>query len=83
MATTSTWFQKIRRADVLPTFFGWTPGLRRLVAGRVLTCGCLVGVYETHGAAILEVVDACGPACSRADHAPNAVLNRIGVARPA
>jgi len=29
------------------TLFGWTPGLRQIVAGRVLDCGCLAGLYET------------------------------------
>jgi hypothetical protein len=34
----------------LRTFFGWSPGLRIGLAGRVLPCGCLVGSYETwHG----------------------------------
>jgi hypothetical protein len=57
------------------TFLGWTPGLRSLVAGRVLGCGCLVGAYETRAGAIIEVLDACGPVCPHAGHRQNAVLN--------
>ena len=59
----------------VPTFLGWTPGLRSLVAGRVLTCGCLVGVYQTRAGAILDVLDARGPACPHADHECNAILD--------
>lgn len=59
----------------VPTFFGWTPGLRSLVAGHLLSCGCLVGVYLTSAGAILEVLDACGPACPHADHKENAILD--------
>lgn len=57
------------------TFLGWTPGLRSLVSGRALTCGCLVGVYETRAGSILEVVDARGPACPHAGHHRNAILH--------
>jgi hypothetical protein len=59
----------------VPTFLGWTPGLRSVVAGHVLSCGCLVGVYETRAGAILEVLDARGPDCPHAGHQPNAILD--------
>lgn len=58
----------------VPTFLGWTPGLRSLVAGRLLTCGCLVGVYQTRAGAILEILDACGPACPHPGHQQNSVI---------
>jgi hypothetical protein len=64
-----------RRAAKVPTFFGWTPGLRGVVRGHVLACGCLVGVYETRTGAILEVVDGCGPECTQAGHQLNTVLD--------
>jgi hypothetical protein len=39
------------------TVLGWTPGLRRIVAGRVLPCGCLVGVYERWTGGCVEILD--------------------------
>lgn len=60
----------------VPTFLGWTPGLRRPVAARVLACGCHVGVYETRGGAILEILDVRGSTCAHAGHLRNVVLNR-------
>ena len=47
-----------------------SPGMRLLrgLAGRVLPCGCLVGVYETYGGGIVTTIDACGPACNHATH---------------
>jgi len=59
-----------------PTLFGWTPGLRSLVAGRVLGCGCLIGLYETQIGDLIEIIDAVGPACPHSSH----VLNRVGEA---
>jgi hypothetical protein len=61
------------RVKTVPTFFGWTPGLRSLVAGRVLNCGCLIGLYETRAGALIEVLDARGPACQDRTHVCNAV----------
>lgn len=46
-----------------PTFFGWTPGLRHLVSGRLLACGCLVGLYETWDRSFVEIVDSIVEPC--------------------
>ena len=56
------------------TVFGWTPGLRRLVQGRVCSCGCLVGLYETSGGRHVEIVDCVGLKCD-AGHKNNIVIN--------
>jgi hypothetical protein len=37
----------------------------RGVSGKVLDCGCLVGVYETYGGRVVHVVDAVGEGCTR------------------
>ena len=39
------------------TVLGWTPGLRDLIAGHVLPCGCLVGVYEVWIGECVEILD--------------------------
>ena len=40
--------------------------LLRGLTGRVLPCGCLVGVYETYGGKVVGSIDARGAACD--DH---------------
>ncbi len=57
------------------TFWGWTPGIERLVAGKVLACGCLVGAYDTRAGQRVEIVDAKALNCDNPDHVPNFVLN--------
>jgi len=42
--------------------------LLRGVAGKVLACGCLVGVYETYEGRIVRTIDARGVACELPDH---------------
>jgi hypothetical protein len=37
----------------------------RGVSGRVLACGCLVGVYETYSGEIVATIDARGERCPR------------------
>ena len=56
-----------------PTFFGWTPGLRHLVSGRLLACGCLVGLYETWDRSFVEIVDSIVEPCG-VGHDVNHVL---------
>ena len=61
--------------------------LLRGVAGRVLECGCLVGVYETYGGRIVATVDARGASCAQQSHRLHAVLPdwrsaRTGDAKP-
>lgn len=63
--------QKPRRAV---TIGGWTPGIRALVGGRLLPCGCLTGLYETSSQELAEIVDAAGSHCA-SGHLTNAVLS--------
>lgn len=57
------------------TIFGWTPGLRRLVSGHCLDCGCLIGVYETKSAALVTIIDHLAPQCTVSAHTVNLVLD--------
>jgi hypothetical protein len=56
------------------TIGGWTPGIRALVGGRLLPCGCLTGRYETSSQELAEIVDAAGSHCA-SGHRTNAVLS--------
>ena len=38
---------------------------RRGVSSRVLSCGCLVGLYETYDETVVAVVDVSDPGCAR------------------
>jgi hypothetical protein len=46
----------------------------RGLSGRVLTCGCLVGVYETYDGVVVATIDARGQACPDAEHRLHAVV---------
>ena len=56
------------------SLFGWTPALRRMLRGRMLPCGCSVGVYETRSGEIVQIVDAHAESCPIATHAVDTVL---------
>ena len=56
------------------TILGWTPGVRALINGRVLPCGCLTGIYQLTAGGVAEILDARGPACDCAAHEVNAIL---------
>jgi hypothetical protein len=43
--------------------------LLRGLSGRVLDCGCLVGVYETYAGQVVATIDARGPVCTEPSHA--------------
>jgi hypothetical protein len=49
----------------------------RGLSSRQLACGCLAGIYETYGGAIVVIVDARGPECTAPDHAEGQVLPGI------
>jgi len=71
----------------LPTFFGWSPGLRITLNGRVLPCGCLVGRYETWRGDVVEVLDAHDNRCSERAHAQDSIVrsshrSRVSVSLP-
>ncbi len=72
-------FQRwLRSTRTVPTYvrsiLGWTPGLRTLLRGSVLPCGCLTGQYETWRGSVVCIVDSADPRCSAPGHDTNAVL---------
>jgi hypothetical protein len=56
------------------SLFGWTPSLRRMLRGRILPCGCSVGVYETRSGEVVQIVDARAPECGFDAHSVDAVV---------
>ena len=65
----------------VPEFHGWTPGLRSLLSGRVLSCGCLVGDYQTWRGREMTIIDARGPQCECDRHQVNAIVSREGAVK--
>jgi len=53
--------------------------LLRGVTGETLTCGCLIGVYETYEGAVVRMVDATGDSCPHPEHRVNAELPSTAV----
>ena len=58
----------------LRTLFGWSPGLRITLGGRVLPCGCLVGRYETWRGDVVDVLDAHDDRCHERAHANDSIV---------
>lgn len=48
--------------------------LLRGLKGRVLPCGCLVGVYETYTGTVVATIDAKGAACTEPGHTLHAIV---------
>jgi hypothetical protein len=65
-----------RNGSKVWTLLGWTPGLRTLVVGSQLPCGCVIGTYETWRNGLVSIVDARGETCSNHQHSPNVILQR-------
>jgi len=42
----------------------------RVVGSRLLPCGCFVGLYETYGGPIVQIVEERGVSCSDPRHEP-------------
>jgi hypothetical protein len=42
--------------------------LLRGLGGRVLPCGCLVGIYETYENQVVATIDAPGVTCAEPEH---------------
>ena len=63
-----------RRGRSARTILGWTPGVRQLVRGGLLPCGCLVGIYDTWRREIVTIVDGRGDQCPHDRHQENAVI---------
>jgi hypothetical protein len=56
------------------SLFGWTPSLRCLLRGKLLDCGCSVGVYETRSGEIVQIIDVQAAECQVAAHTVDSVL---------
>jgi hypothetical protein len=46
----------------------------RILAGRQLSCGCLVGTYQLYDGRIVTVLDVRSPACPNATHFDDRIL---------
>ena len=66
---------RFRSGAMALTICGWTPGLRQIVAGRLLACGCLVGVYEMRTGGCVEILDGRCDSCGDLQHKVNRVLH--------
>ena len=54
-----------------------SPRMRFLrgLGGRVLPCGCLVGIYETYNSGAVATIDVKSTDCDRADHGLHQVVD--------
>jgi hypothetical protein len=50
-------------------------GILRIVCGRSLACGCLVGVYEKYSGEVIEILDERSPSCTNAAHVRGAEVH--------
>ena len=57
-----------------PPEVSMTMRLLRGLSGRVLPCGCLVGVYETYEGDVVATIDARGKQCQSSDHRLHATI---------
>ena len=46
----------------------------RGLSGRVLACGCVVGVYETYRGAVVDSIDVRSDGCPNPDHRRGAIV---------
>jgi hypothetical protein len=67
-------FYRVRGRVKARSLFGWTPGLRNVMAGQVLPCGCLAGVYELWSGGVIALIDWQAPHCQQ--HEEHVVLGR-------
>jgi hypothetical protein len=67
-------FCTVRGRRKARSFFGWTPGLRAVAAGQLLSCGCLAGVYELSSGGVVALIDTRAPKCEQ--HEEGLVLRR-------
>jgi hypothetical protein len=52
----------------------------RGLSSRVLSCGCLTGLYETYDSEIVDILDAHAPSCPDPSHQPGATIARTAAA---
>ncbi|MEO8070811.1 MAG: hypothetical protein ABI652_05380 [Acidobacteriota bacterium] len=48
--------------------------LLRGLSGKLLTCGCFLGIYETYDGQVVKTIDARGGACGDSTHELHAVV---------
>jgi hypothetical protein len=72
--TSFTFFPSANGSAKATTIGGWTPGVRQLLEGRVLSCGCLAGCYETWTKTVVTIIDAPADTCGVEGHVKNAVI---------
>jgi hypothetical protein len=65
----------VRPGQRVFTILGWTPGLRCVLGGHVMTCGCLVGSYETCLGDYIEIVEMRSRICGKG-HCDHLVISR-------
>jgi hypothetical protein len=52
------------------------------VSGKLLSCGCLVGIYETYQGGTVRTIDVRGSGCSNPAHALHAEIPAIEAPEP-
>lgn len=57
--------------------------LLRGLGGRVLSCGCLVGIYETYEGQVVASIDAAGASCHDPQHRLHHTLPVEAIEAPA
>jgi hypothetical protein len=62
-------------ATTVLSILGWTPGLRTVVGGRVLRCGCLVGDYLSSSGDTIAIVDGQAATCGLPQHRVNRIFH--------
>jgi hypothetical protein len=53
------------------------------LAGKLLACGCFVGVYETYEGGVIASIDARGPQCADRAHGLHEIVPIANLDRPA
>jgi len=46
----------------------------RILAGRQLDCGCLVGTYQLYDGRVISILDVRSPGCPHATHLDDQIL---------
>ena len=68
MSFTSLTFLTFRQAGgrtKARSFFGWTPGVRTVMAGQTLSCGCFAGMYQLWSGDVVALIDRHAPRCQQ------------------
>ncbi len=63
------------RVARLLSVLGWSPGVRALLGGTLLPCGCVAGVYDHWNGRRVTVIDYHGRRCPEALHRPGTIVH--------